>query len=393
MARFPQRDRASLLITNCKTVFTGVAMNIQPSPMDLTTVAACQSWGNFTGSSTANLQACLTAASIYFLRMTGRGPRNWQNVAQNPFNQPVTYQETYDGISGQKLFLRNFPINSVSSLTIGGNVVAQSTSATSPGWIIDDQGRAITMRFGGGVSPDTFQYYARYGNGGSAGYGGGRNIRPFAAPVQGIHVNYTAGFLSYIYDEIYTAIPAWQPNTAYATGAQVSDGIFIQTASNSATSGALAPPWSANKGQPTKDGTTLIWTNTGIANAPNTIIIQSEVAVLTDGGVKYFSNGSPLESVNIAPLIGQYSLLAAGVYLFNAADAGKQMDVTYTKAGTPADIVLAVMQLVSLNYKRRDWIGLRSVAMKDVGSTSYTLAIDPVIQECIRNYTRANLSS
>lgn len=370
-------------------------MNIQPSPMDLTTVAACQSWGNFSGSSAANLQICLTAASIYFLRKTGRGPRNWQNVTQSPFNQPTPYVETYDGIAGDKLFLRNFPINSVSSLTVGGMVVNQSTSPTTPGWTIDDQGRAIAIRFGGGgASPDTFSYVGRFGNGYSAGYGGGRRMRPFGGGVQGIQISYIAGFITSIIDELYTVIPAWQPNTTYSTGDQVSDGTFLQTAASSGMSGALAPPWSANKNAPTKDGTIgLTWSNTGISNPPNTVIIPSQSPILADGGVRYFSNENPLQSVGNAPAQGQYVLLAPGAYLFNAADAGLVMDITYELAGTPADIVLAVMQLVSLNYKRRDWIGQRSVAMKDVGSTSYTLEIDPVIQECISNYTRTSLSS
>jgi hypothetical protein len=91
-------------------------MNILPSPMDLASLSAVKSWLNITGTAQdQNLQACLTAASIYFLRATGRGPRNWQNVTQSPFNQSVPYSEVYDGISGVKLFLRNFPINSVSS--------------------------------------------------------------------------------------------------------------------------------------------------------------------------------------------------------------------------------------------------------------------------------------
>lgn len=373
-------------------------MIIPPSPMDLTTVAACQSWGSFGGTTNNNLQACLTAASIYFLRQTGRGPRNWQNTTQNPFNEPVPYSETYDGTSGNRLFLRNFPINSVSSLSVNNIAVPASQSTASPGYCIDDQGRSLAIRFGGGgASPDTFQYVGRFGNGYTSGYGGGRCMAAFGGGIQSVQVSYIAGFTTIPVDrEINTILPAWQASTAYSTGAQISDGTFMQQCTKSGTSGVLAPPWSANKGQPTADGTgatATAWTNTGITQAPNTMQLTGDRAILDDDGVAYFSNGNPLIPVMTAPAVGQYFLIQQGLYLFNTADAGQEVMVSYEQAGTPADIVLAVIQLVSLNYKRRDWIGQRSVAMKDVGSTSYTLATDPGIVETIRNYTRMSLAS
>lgn len=370
-------------------------MKIQPSPMDLTTLDACKSWAGITGSAQdANVQACLTAASIYFLRMTGRGPRNWQNATQNPFNQPVPYVETYDGISGQKLFLRNAPIVSVSSLIIGGYTVPQSTGPAATGWAIDDQGRAIVMR-GGGASPQTFQYVGRFGNGVTAGAGVG-NWRPFGGGPQQIQVSYTAGFTTNpVVNDHYKILAAWQASTNYSTGAQVSDGTFIQTASNSGTSGTVAPPWAQTSGGQTKDGiaTPIVWVNTGNSGAPNVVTVDGDQNVLTDNGVIFFVGGGALARVLVAPSTGQYFLVSPGVYLFSAADAGSEVLISYTTAGTPADIILAVIQLVALNYKRRNWVGTRSVAMKDVGSTSYTLEIDPGISQCISNYTRSSMSS
>lgn len=364
--------------------------------MDLTTLSACKSWASVTGSAQdANIQACLTAASIYILRETGRGPRNWQNATQNPFNEPVDYLETYDGISGEKLFLRNFPINSITSLTVSGYSVPASMSTASAGYVVDDQGRAVVIRGGGAASPQTFQYVGRYGNGYTAGAGAGGRLRPFATGAQQIQIEYNAGFNTIpIVNDPYTILAAWEPNTAYSTGDQVSDGTYIQTAGNSGTSGASAPPWSGNAGGQTKDGTTPInWSNTGIAAAPYVVTIQGDQAVLTDNGVSYFSSGTVLTKVQIAPLQGQYFLVAPGVYLFNEADADVEVLISYNVAGTPQDLILATMQLVALNYKRRNWIGQRSVAMKDVGSTSYTLLIDPSIKETIANYTRSSFSS
>lgn len=374
-------------------------MIVSPSPMDLASLRAVKNWLQIgSDANDANLQACLTAASIFFLRMTGRGPRNWQNVNMSPFNQSVPYAEVYDGISGDKLFLRNFPINAVTSVSVGSTVVQPSTGIGLPGYVIDDQGRAIAMRGGGsGMSPQTFGYVGRFGNGYTAGAGAQWAFNAWGAGPQSIAINYSAGFNSQeIVGDLQQVSSAWIANNDYATNAIVSDGIWLQQALNSGTSGATAPPWSAQSGGTTIDGsgaTQITWINLGIALGPNLIKVNAEVAFLQDNGVSYFSSGNPLVPVNVAPAQGQYFVVSPGTYLFNVADTGLEMLLSYTLAGTPGDIVLAVIQLVSLNYKRRDWIGLRSVAMKDVGSTSYTLQMDPAIKDVISLYTRTSFSS
>lgn len=374
-------------------------MQILPSPMDLCSLSAVKSWLGITGSTQDNnLQACLTAASIFFLRYTGRGPRNWQNVTKNPFNEPVTYLETYDGISGNKLWLRNFPVNSISSLVVGGYTVPQSTGPALPGWVVDDQGRAVAIRNGGGgASPQTFQYVGRFGNGYQAGAGGGGCWAPFGSGPQSIQVDYIAGFSTIAFtDDLETILAGWEASTAYVTGDQISDGTYIQQALNSGTSGTIDPPWAETAGINTLDGTgatQIKWKNTGIAASPNTVTITQDATVLADNGVSYFSSGTPLDPVLIAPLVGQYFLVAPGIYLFNAGDAGQEVLIDYTLAGTPADIIFAIIQLVSLNYMRKNWIGQRSVSMKDVGSTSYTLLIDPQIREVMEFYKRVSLNS
>jgi hypothetical protein len=374
-------------------------MFIPPSPMDLASLSAVKSWLGITGTSQdSNLQACLTAASIYFLRCTGRGPRNWQNTTASPFNESVPYTEVYDGQSGVKLFLRNMPINVVTSLSVGGQAIQPSTGVTMPGYVIDDQGRALVQRAGGGgASPQTFAYVARFGNGYTAGSGAQLAFGAWNSGPQSIAVAYSAGFIGIpVVDSLQAPVAGWEANTAYATNTVISDGINLQRATNSGTSGTLAPPWGNNQGDATADGTgatQITWVNLGITQAPNTIVLESEVAILSDQGVKFFSDGTALTKVVIAPAEGEYMLVAPGIYLFNAADAGVEMLVSYTPAGTPQDIVLAVIQMVSLNYKRRDWIGQRSVAMKDVGSTSYTLALDPQITAVISAYTRSSFSS
>lgn len=369
---------------------------VPPSPMDMCSLAAAKNWIGITSSAQdANLQECITAASIYFLRMTGRGPRNWQTTTKNPFNEPVDYNETYDGVSGQKLFIRNFPINSVSSLTLNGIAVPAAQNVNTPGFVIDSQGRSIVLSLGGPMSPDSFQYVSIYGNGYTAGAGAFRNPRPFGVGAQQINVQYNAGFNTIpVVGDIETVVMGWQANTVYTTGQIISDGTYLQQATNSGTSGALPPAFSQTASQTVEDGTStppLVWVNIGISAPPYTITVQSNRNVLSDQGVFYFSNGVALVKVNTAPAVGEYMLVAPGYYLFNAADQGVQMLLDYTLAGTPSDIILAIQQLCSLNYVRRNWIGVRSIAMKDVGSTSYTLKIDPGIQAVIDSYTRSSI--
>lgn len=366
---------------------------ITPSPLDMASLYGCRTWlgGQANATSDDNLQACLTAASFYFLRYTGRGPRNWQNTTQNPFNETVDYAETYDGIAGQKLFLRNSPINSVSSLTVGGLSVSNSSSTTSPGYTVDDQGRAVVIRLGG----------AGQGYGFARGYAGpfrgGNTGRPFASGVQSIQVSYNAGYTPVVVDgELYDVTEAWVASTAVQTGDVVSDGVWLQQAQNSGTTGALKPAFSQSPQGTCTDGPSdpqITWLNLGQRAAPYTVVIQNDTTTLSDQGVKLFSDGTVFNKVTIAPQPGEYYLVAPGVYLFNAANAGNEVAISYTAAGTPADIVQAIFQMVALNYLRRNWIGTLQVAMKDVGSTTYTMQLDQNIRDVLEFYRRASFNS
>lgn len=306
-------------------------MDVSPSPIDLTTLASAKSWVGVTGSGDdANIQLCITAASREWLRLTGRGPANWQNTNQSPFNQPCTFTETYDGNGNSRKFLRNSPIISVQSLQINGDSIAASPSPGSPGYVIDSSGKSISLysaassRWIGGF---------RFGSGAIGGYG----VTPvFLRGIQNVQVSYTAGYDTVTVTGELQAIPA-------------SPGPYVLV-------------------------TTSVW--------------------LSDSGVSYFSNGQPLTPVQTAPAQGQYYVQAPGQYLFNAADAGQQVLLSYVATGTPQDIVLAVNQMVALNYKRRQWIGQRSVNVAQVGSVSYTQwAMDPSVTAVLRCYTRTAITT
>jgi hypothetical protein len=70
----------------------------------------------------------------------------------------------------------------------------------------------------------------------------------------------------------------------------------------------------------------------------------------SDVKVVFFVGGSQLTAVLGPPAAGQYFLLGNGGYLFNSADAGKQVLMTYVAAGYPADLVGAVTRMVALRY-------------------------------------------
>src|ERR1700676_4869931 len=93
-----------------------------PSPLDLTDLAAVKGWLGSIAQPTANsddnnIQMCITAPSMWWLRQTGLGNESGINTA-SPLNSQVSYTEVYDGNGSNKLYLRNRPIISVASLVI-----------------------------------------------------------------------------------------------------------------------------------------------------------------------------------------------------------------------------------------------------------------------------------
>lgn len=83
------------------------------------------------------IQLLITAFSRYVLNRTG----------QTSFKQVNTYTEYYDGNGRQKMFLRNYPIVSITSLIIGSYSVPQSQDTVSPGFYIEDTRKSVAFRY------------------------------------------------------------------------------------------------------------------------------------------------------------------------------------------------------------------------------------------------------
>lgn len=314
-------------------------MTIPANPIDLTTIARVKSWQGVTDpgamknfSDDDNIQACITAASNYWLWRTGKISGLDQVPSQSPFVQPVAYSDVYDGDGGDRQFVRVSPIQSVQSVKIFNVSIPLSANGISAGYVIDGSRKAIAL-----VGVATGRGYPRNGaygiyqnpfGGASPTFGGWR----FTQGIQNVFVSYTAGFNTQSVAAELQTVPL-----------QGSFQVIVNIV-----------PW------------------------------------LTDSGVSYFSNGNPLLKVFIAPQVGQYFVLGGGAYLFNAADAGKQMLISYQASGVPPDVELAARQMVSVNIKRRRWIDQKSQSMANGGgTTSYRdWELPREVTSVMENYTR-----
>lgn len=285
---------------------------------DLTTVDAVNDWLNqASGTDSAEIQLAVTALSKKILNLTGR----------KSLNGVSSFSERYDGNGGNALLLRNYPIQAVSSLVIGGTTIPQSPDYQQQGWVIDDQGEQNTLRLisgGNNWSPYNGWGFGENGDVPSQWPNGCRGLA-FVRGIQNVAVTYQAGYLDSAIDEAQN-IPS-------------SPGPYTVTAANAAT-------WFADQGVP--------------------------------GFTAVASNPGP----------GQYSV-SSGVYTFNAANQGAPVELNYTYGVTPEDLAQAVTVLVADNYRSRNWIAQLSVVQPGIGTTNYSkLSIPAQAADTIELYKR-----
>lgn len=177
-------------------------MGLEPNPIDLVSVQQVADWlatnaqpTPVTADDTDNIQLAITAFSSYVLKLTGRGPSDGSIPTASPFIAPVAYNEWYDGSGTVRQFLRNWPVQSVTALTIGPLTIPASTGWSVPGYVIDEGKRSLSLRGGGGYVNGILT--VGFGSGGFGSYG--NNGRGFCNNVfwdapQNVNVQYTAGF-------------------------------------------------------------------------------------------------------------------------------------------------------------------------------------------------------
>lgn len=105
---------------------------MSPSPFDLTTITAVNLWlGIPNNVSSPVLQPLITATSRVIYAYLSR-----------PSLLPRSLTERYDGQNNQRMFLKNWPVLSITAVSINGVVIQPSTlpSANNPatvGWLLD----------------------------------------------------------------------------------------------------------------------------------------------------------------------------------------------------------------------------------------------------------------
>jgi hypothetical protein len=102
-----------------------------------------------------------------------------------------------------------------------------------------------------------------------------------------------------------------------------------------------------------------------------TITVAHAAAFIADAGVVFATSGTALTPVDGAPAAGEYSV-SAGIYTFNAVDASKGVRISYSYAEIPADVVDAVLRLITARYKARGRDPLmRSQGEPNIGQTTW----------------------
>jgi hypothetical protein len=87
-------------------------------------------------------------------------------------------------------------------------------------------------------------------------------------------------------------------------------------------------------------------------SSPYQVSFAQAAAYAITQSVSYVS-GAPLAQVAASPAMGQFSV-AAGVYSFNAADAGQDMAFTYAVTDIPEDLVEICLRLITSRYRGKD---------------------------------------
>lgn len=240
--------------------------------------------------------------------------RFFGEIMRPGFYPAKTYTELRKGNDQQEIFMRHWPINSVTSVTIGTTVVPASPDGgiTSGWWFDADQGPESRLKISLTGYWFSSTYYA-----GASGSGAGGGSASFPAPVPfnpmtGIQIVYNAGYAD----------------------AVVTDPTITLAAANP------------------------------------TVQVQQPNKYTGDGGVKY-ANGTSLVLTTGIPAAGHYAVDSAGNYTFAVADASQQVAICYTTLGVPLDVQQAVRDWVAYEYDMRTKRGVNSRSMAGGGNESF----------------------
>jgi hypothetical protein len=298
-------------------------MSLSPNSIDLCTVAEVNDWIG-EGSDTID-------NDIIQRTITNLSRKATDAVCHRRFlsNVHTITNIRYDGGGRDTLIVRDYPIISVSSLTINGSSIPQSTDYIREGFTIDQAGEQNTLRIIS-AGTNTMSPYNRWGWGDGndsvpAQWENGARGLAFSRGIQNVGVTYDCGF----YDE--------QDNESFA-----------------------------------------------ILSGTTSYTVTYATTFYQDLGVTGFTltTGTPAE--------GEYAA-SNGVYTFNASDAGKTALISYTYGIIPYDLNEAMYVWVAENVSSRQWLGKKAqnIGLSGSTGTSYTrLSIPEQTADVLEHYTR-----
>jgi hypothetical protein len=189
---------------------------------NLTTVANAKAWAQGT-SPTTNDDALIT-------RLIGSASRFILSYLQRPTLFQNTFNDLYDGVGQQQQILRNYPVLSVSLVTVDGFPITASTSPTTSGYVLDAWD---------GFPPGRAQALSLRGHGFRHGH-------------QNIAVTYTAGFV--VQNEAQTVpgsgyqvtVNAPNGNWAVDQGVTYANGTALTAVSSAPATGQYIAPTATN---------------------------------------------------------------------------------------------------------------------------------------------------
>lgn len=119
-------------------------------------------------------------------------------------------------------------------------------------------------------------------------------------------------------------------------------------------------------------------------NEPVTITPTTGGRAVYNVGVED-ANGVAFSLVANGPVAGQYSF-SGGVYTFNAANSGTEVTMTYDYV--PAPVEQACIEMVGLDMKQRDNLGVNSKTLAGETVTYTTKGITPSVAEMLTEFKR-----
>lgn len=308
-------------------------------PRDLVLIQQVLDWLNsnsqaFNNISTqVNIPLAITDCSVDWLSYTGR----------RSLNKFIPCNDVYDGMGGDRQFLRDFPVGLVSAVYANATPVPAGSvgmdGAITPGWVLDSKRESISMV---GAAPGL-----GYGIGRGTGSGG-------AYAVTGTYQRTRVGL----------AFGGRNDNGRQNVQVQYFGGGSVMFSEvQEIEGGAITVSQAAN-----------FWSD----------LNQVYYATPQNGQLVQF------EYVESDPAQGQFTFNSDGVYNFNAADDGQLVAITYGYNLAMPDVQDACLMQIAETLFTRKTVGLKSVAGDGGETTVYSKVARPErVLEVMRKYKRA----